>query len=223
MSRDLVIFGAGGHAREVAQLVADINRAEPGRWNLLGFLADPGIAARHGKPLPAPWLGGLDWLAAEHAPVQVVVAVGDPAGRRSVVERAARLCPGLRFATLVHPGAWLADGVELGEGSVVLAGSLINVDVRIGNHASINLGCSISHDCQLGDYVSLGPGVRLAGGVCLESGVEAGTGAICRPGVRVGAAALIGAGAVLVGNPPAGVTALGVPARWQGGGHVASQ
>ncbi len=214
MSRDLVIFGAGGHAREVAQLVADINLAQPGRWNLLGFLADSGIPALHGKPLPAKWLGGLDWLQGRPA-LHAVVAVGNPAGRRSVADRMTTICPNLSFATLVHPHAWVAQRVELGEGSLVFAGCLINVDVCIGRHASINLGASISHDCMLGDYVSLGPGVRLSGSVCLDSGVEIGVGAICRPGVRVGADAVIGAGAVVVGNPPPGCTAVGVPAHWQ--------
>ena len=214
MNQDLVIFGAGGHAREVAQLVADINRAEPGRWNLLGFLADSGVQARHAKPLPARLLGDVEWLH-DQPSVQAIVAVGNPAGRRSVVERIERIRPDQRFATLVHPTAWIANGVELGPGSVVFAGVLINVDVRIGCHGSINLGCSISHDCLLGDYVSLGPGVRLAGGVCFEPGVEAGTGAVCRPEIQVGAGAVIGAGAVLVGNPPPGCMAVGVPARWQ--------
>lgn len=213
MSQDLVIFGAGGHAREVAQLVADINLAQPRRWNLLGFLADSGVPARHGKPLPAKWLGGSDWLQARPA-LHAVVAVGNPAGRRSVADRMKSICPDLSFATLVHPSAWVAQRVELGEGSLVFAGCLINVDVRIGRHASINLGSSISHDCVLGDYVSLGPGVRLSGGVCLDSGVEAGVGATCRPGVRVDAGAVIGAGAVVVSDLPPGCTAVGVPARW---------
>lgn len=53
----LILFGAGGHAREVAQLVRDINQAQPGSWQLLGFMADPGAAPGNPMPLPAPGWG----------------------------------------------------------------------------------------------------------------------------------------------------------------------
>lgn len=209
---ELVIFGIGGHAREVAQLVADINQAQPGRWHLLGFLVDPQAVTRIRKPLPAPVLGDAQWLAL-HPDVQAVVAVGSPSARRSIVQRLRQAQPALRFATLVHPRAWLAERVSVGQGSVVFAGALINVDVAIGAHSSINLGCTISHDCLLGDFVSLGPGVHLAGAASVGDDVDIGTGATLRPGVHLGPGAVIGAGAVVVHDLPAGCTAVGVPAR----------
>ena len=208
----LVIFGVGGHAREVAQLVADINQAQPWRWQLLGFVADPQAATRIRKPLPAPLLGDAQWLA-WHPAAQVVVAAGTPAARRDIALRLQQAQPGLRFATLVHPRAWLAERVSVGQGSVVFAGALINVDVAIGAHGSINLGCTISHDCLLGDHVSLGPGVHLAGGVTVGQDTDVGTGSSIRPGISIGPGAVIGAGAVVVHDLPAGCTAVGVPAR----------
>ena len=71
----LIIVGAGGHAREVAQLVADINQAQPGQWNLLGFVADLQAANRQPKALPAPLLGDFTCLA-RHPQAQLVVAIG---------------------------------------------------------------------------------------------------------------------------------------------------
>lgn len=50
----LILFGAGGHAREVAQVVHDINHTQPGTWQLLGFMADSQSSALNPKPLPAP-------------------------------------------------------------------------------------------------------------------------------------------------------------------------
>ena len=209
---ELVIFGIGGHAREIAQLVADINRAQPGRWNLLGFVADTQATTRTPKPLPAPMLGDAWWLVQRPA-VQTVIAVGAPADRRDIALRLRQAQPEQRFATLVHPRAWLADQVAIGEGTVVFAGALINVDVTLGAHCSINLGCTISHDCVLGDFVSLGPGVHLAGSVTVGATTDIGTGACVRPAISIGRDVIVGAGATVVHDIPHEYSVAGVPAK----------
>ena len=209
----LLIFGAGGHAREVAQIVHDINQPQPGSWHLLGFMADPQAVALHPKPLPASLLGNSQQALATHPQAHCVIAVGNSQARRSIAARLRQQHPGLRFATLVHPRAWVATGASVGQGSVVFAGALINVDASLGIHTSINLACTISHDCQLGDYVSLGPGVHMAGAVTLGEAVDVGTGASIRPRVSVGANAVIGAGAAVVRALLGDSTAVGVPAR----------
>lgn len=213
----LLIFGASGHAREVAHVVHDINLALPGSWQLLGFMADPQAAASNPKPLPAPLLGNSQQALVAHPDAHCIIAVGNSQARRSIAARLLQQHPGLRFATLVHPRAWVATGASVGQGSVVFAGALINVDTALGAHNSVNLACTISHDCHLGDYVSLGPGVHMAGAVTLGEAVDVGTGACFRPRVSVGANAVIGAGAAVVSDLPGNSTAVGVPARaWSG-------
>lgn len=209
----IFLFGAGGHAREVAQVVRDINQARPGTWQLLGFMADAQAQARLPRPLPAPFLDNSQQALAASPSAQCLIAVGNPQERRRIAAQLREQHPNLHFATLVHPSAWLASGVRLGPGSVVFAGVHINVDVTIGAHASINLACTISHDCVLGHHVSLGPGVHLAGAVTVGDEADVGTGATVRPGVHLGAGTVIGAGAAVVHDLPAGCTAVGVPAR----------
>ncbi len=209
----LILFGAGGHAREVAQVVDDINHTQAGTWQLLGFMADSQSSALNPKPLPAPFLGNSQQALAAHPDAHCVIAVGDARARRRIADRLLQQHSGLRFATLVHPRAWVAEGVCVGQGSVVFAGVLINVDVTLGIHSSINLGCTISHDGHLGDYVSLGPGVHLAGAVTVGDDVDIGAGATLLPGVHLGAGCIIGAGAAVVHDIPADCTAVGVPAR----------
>lgn len=213
----LLIFGASGHAREVAQVVHDINKEQPGSWQLLGFMADPQALALHPKPLPAPLLGNSQQALVAHPDAHCIIAVGNSQARRSIAARLLQQHPGLRFATLVHPRAWVATGSSVGQGSVVFAGALINVDTALGAHNSVNLACTISHDCHLGDYVSLGPGVHMAGAVTLGEAVDVGTGACFRPRVSVGANAVIGAGAAVVSDLPGNSTAVGVPARLRSG------
>ncbi len=210
--KKLVIFGCGGHAREVAQMVDDINQKQPDCWQLEGFLHDPQATALHPKPLPAPVLGHPQWLAA-HPETQLVVAVGDPTGRSQVVQRLLQIQPALHFATLIHPRAWVAQRAIVGEGSVVFANALINADVTIGTHAIINLGCSISHDSVLGDFVSFGPGVHLGGACQIETHAELGVGVIVRPRSHIGKHSTVGAGSVVVKNVPSDCIAVGVPAK----------
>ena len=83
----LLIFGAGGHAREVAQIVHDINQAQPGSWHLLGFMADPQAVALHPKPLPASLLGNSQQALATHPQAHCVIAVGNSQARRSIAAR----------------------------------------------------------------------------------------------------------------------------------------
>lgn len=210
--KPIVIWGIGGHAREVAQLITDLEKQQPGRWALQGFLVDSEASTRHPKPLPAPVLGDLAWWQA-HPDTWGVIAVGQPGLRAQIVARVQQALPRVRWATLVHPSAWSATDVELGEGSVVFAKTCLSSQVRVGRHASINLACTLSHDCVLGDCVSLGPGVHLSGGVQVGAGSDLGTGVCAIPSVVVGVRARVGAGAMLTRDVPDGVTVIGVPAK----------
>jgi len=207
--KEIVIFGAGGMGREVRQIIERINLQQR-VWRCLGFLVDE----RFRVPEPVhdlPVLSGLDALGGLPG-AAVVVAVGDPAARREIVERI-RLRFENPFATLVDPRATCGDYVRLGPGTVVAPGAVITTDVVIGDHVIINVGASVSHDACLASYVTLAPGVRIAGGVNVGEGTELGTGCAVIPRVNIGEWAVVGAGAVVTRDLPANSTAVGVPAQ----------
>lgn len=210
--KNLVIFGSGGFGREVHQLVKDINFSwnEYPKWNLVGFL--DGNTEKHGSTIhELPVLGGVEWLA-DNPDTSVVVAIGSPAAKRRVVEQIRSLATA-PFATLVHPKAWLGDNVTLGEGCILCAGNMITTDIRIGKHVIVNLSCTVGHDAVIEDYVTVFPGVNVSGAVHVQAGADLGTGAKIIPGVTVGQWSIVGAGAVVVRNIPANVTAVGAPAK----------
>jgi sugar O-acyltransferase (sialic acid O-acetyltransferase NeuD family) len=217
--RDLIIFGAGGHGRDILQAVRAVNSVKS-TWRCIGFVVDPGF------PTPAklhdlPVIVGLDALPA-YSDLDVVVAVGDPAARQRIVDRLGSL-KAIRFPSVVHPRAWIGDRVDLGVGTIVLAGAMITTDVNLGAHTHVNVSSSISHDTRIGAYCTLSPGVNIAGRVTIGARVQIGTGASIISGVEIGDDSVIGAGAAVIHAIPAAVIAVGVPARVHGPRELALQ
>ena len=118
------------------------------------------------------------------------------------------------IVSLFHPSAIISRYASIGAGSVVMAGVVVNVDVKTGSGAILNTGCSIDHDCVLGESVHVSPGARLAGNVCIGDRSWVGIGAVVRQSVDIGQDVMVGAAAAVISSLPDGVTALGVPAKF---------
>ena len=209
MKDDIVIVGTGGFAREVAEVIGAIN-AQQKRWNLLGYLDEN--SATHGTTVGGHGvLGGLDWLR-DHPDTGVVIGIGNPVNRAKVAGRLRdfgnQICP-----ALVHPRAWVGERVQLGVGTVVCAGVMITCDIVIGENVILNLNTTVGHDTVLKDFASVAPSVNISGDVTLEAGSDIGTGTSIIQGCVVGEWSVVGAGAVVVRDVAANVTAVGSPAR----------
>lgn len=208
----IVVFGAGGFGREVVVLLRDIERAEPGSWELIGFVDDavPNLALC--SALGVPYLGDrADAEAKAPGGTHFVAAIGSSHARKSVSEDLVSM--GWNPAILVHPSAWIGDCVTLGPGSVVCAGSILTTNISFGQGGQINLSCTVGHDVVAGEYVTLSPAVSLSGAVTLGDLATVYTRAAVNPGISIGAEAVVGAGAVVAKEVPPGVTVVGVPAK----------
>ncbi len=211
MTEPLVIVGAGGFARETAELVRAIDRARP-TWELLGFLDDDeSMLGRRLVGLDV--LGTSSWLD-RHPEVRVVVCLGSPATvglRRRVVERLDLHDD--RYATLVHPAAVVADSVAVGGGTVIHASTVCTADIDIGRHVEMMPGVVLTHDDVVGDGATLGAGARLAGGVSVGEDAYIGAGASVRENLTVGRGALVGMGSIVTRSVPDFEVWAGSPAR----------
>ena len=195
------VVGAGGHAKVV------ISTLRAAGYTVAAAYDDN--AARWGDIVSGvPIVGGIAQLAAlPDAPA--ILAIGANAVRRRI---AAQL-PHVRWVTAVHPSAVVDSSARLGAGAAVFAQAVIQPDAVIGAHAIVNTAATVDHDNVLGDYAQIAPGAHLSGGVRLEDGVFLGTNGAVNPGVTIGAWTIVGAGAVVIRDLPAHVTAVGVPAR----------
>ncbi len=206
--KELLIIGASGFGREVAWLVERINASTP-TWNLLGFIDDD--VDKLGQTIGGYLvLGAVNDIKKYHD-TYCVCAVGSAKARKSIIERIT--FGNLRFATLIDPTVEMSGRVNIGEGSIICAHSIITVDVVVGKHVIVNLDCTIGHDAQIGDYTTLYPSVNVSGSVIIQECVELGTGTQIIQGKTIGKNAIVGAGAVVVRDIYEAGTYLGVPAK----------
>ena len=93
----------------------------------------------------------------------LVVAVGDNAQRRLIVERL-----DVEWVSAIHSTATIAKTVRLGVDNVILHGSVIQANARIGSHVLINTAASVDHDNVIGDFAHISPHATLCGHVTSE-------------------------------------------------------
>jgi acetyltransferase EpsM len=203
----IVLWGASGHARVVADILARAGRftacgyvdeVTPARWGT-SFCGQPVLSPDDAKTLFAQGVRAA------------IIAIGNCAVRLAAAERARAL--GFTLETAVHPAAVVGADVTLGPGTVLAAGAIVNPGSVLGAHVIINTAASVDHDCRLADGVHVAPGARLAGTVTVGTAAWVGLGALVAENRTIGARTLVGAGSVVVRDLPDDVVAYGNPAR----------
>jgi sugar O-acyltransferase (sialic acid O-acetyltransferase NeuD family) len=214
MSGTLVVVGASGFGRETLDVVTAINRAGTGEWDLRGVV-DDGPSPANLARLAARgirYLASLEEFLVRPVADWFVVGIGAPAVREGIAARLS--AAGLHAATLVHPSATVGECTTLGAGTVVCAGVAVSTNVETGEHVHLNPNSTIGHDTRLDDFVSVNPGAIVSGECHIGTRCLIGAGAVVLQGLSVGPDTVVGAAACLTKDPPAGVVAKGIPARW---------
>ena len=186
--RDIVIFGAGGLAREVAFVIEDINRKEP-QWNILGFVETD--QQRVGTQIGKYQIYCTEEQLSDMQ-VAAAIGIGTPSIIAKILARFAQRS-NIEFPNLVHPTTvWDRERVKLGVGNVICAGNIFTTDITVGSFNYFNLSCTYGHDARIGDCCVFNPGINLSGGVEVGSRCLIGTGAKILQYLKVGDDATIG-------------------------------
>ena len=200
MSGRVVIVGAGGHGREVLDVVEAVGGIE-----VVGFVDDGEVDQ---SLLGAPLLGTTAAVA-DLGDVAVLLGIGDPRVRADVAARVgAPPAP-----AMVHPDASVGSRCHIGAGTVVAAGARLTTAVTLGVHCYVGPNATIGHDAVLRDFATLYPGSIVSGAVQVGRAATIGAGATVKQGVRIGERAVVGMGGAATHDVADLTTVAGVPAR----------
>ena len=204
---DVLIWGAAGHAK----VVADILRRNA--YTICGFLDEITPDRRGESFCSATVLGDANQLQKiyESGVRKAIVAFGDNMRRLAVGELLEER--GFELITAIHPSAVIALDALIGPGSMVAAGAVVCPGTEIGRCGILNTAATVDHDCTIADGAHIGPGAHIAGHVQVGRCAWIGIGGTIIDRRRVGARSIVGAGAVVIEDVPDRVLVAGVPAR----------
>ncbi len=198
MSDSIFLYGAGGHAKVILDILRSCG------MSVSGIIDD--------NPHVVEWMGHSVIRRSEiPSGSRAIISIGVNATRKALAEILS--CRGISFATGVASSAIVSPSAEIGEGSVVMQGTILQSSCRIGRHCIVNTGASVDHECILEDYVHVSPHATLCGNVHVGEGAWIGAGAVVIPGVRIGRWAVVGAGSVVCQDIPDNAIAYGNPCR----------
>lgn len=203
MKKKLLIIGASGHGKVVADIAMRMNK-----WGSISFLDDNiNIDTPFGLNIIGKTKDYLKYINK----YEIFVAIGNNVIREkllSLLEAA-----GANIPVLIHPSAVIGKQVDIGIGTVVMAGAIINSCTKIGKGCIVNTGSTIDHDNNIGDFVHISPGANLSGTVNVGSRSWLGTGSIVSNNIKITKDCIVGAGAVVVKDLTISGTYVGIPVR----------
>lgn len=207
--RNIAIYGAGGFGREVKMLIDQINNFKK-TYNFLGYFDDGLTKSTIINRFQV--IGGINELNNYPDEIDLVISIADPKVKRHIFNAITN--PKVSFPKLIHPNSIIGDeNVSIGEGSIICAGAIITIDVKIGYHVILNIGCTVGHDTTIGSFSSFMPSVNISGEVNIEEEVYCGTGAKIINQLSIGQGTIVGAGSLVSKSLPAFCTAVGFPAK----------
>ncbi len=190
----LIIIGASGHGK----VVADI--AERNGYTNIVFLDDGDIKKCAGYPVIGTTEDALTLDGDK------IVAIGNSLARRRIQSQ-------FNTLSLIHPNAVIGNHVQIGNGTVIMAGAVVNPYSVVGEGCIINTASSVDHDCIIGDYSHIAVGAHICGSVHIGNNTWVGAGATVSNNIGVCNDCIIGAGAVVVEDLQKPGTYVGVPAK----------
>ncbi|WP_175640171.1 acetyltransferase [Metabacillus schmidteae] len=203
MKNKLLIIGASGHGKVVADIAIKMNK-----WQSIAFLDDDKIIK---SSMGLEVIGTSDDVFTHIDEYDIFVGIGNNATRQRVHEMLETF--GASIPVLIHPDAVIGSYVDIGIGTAIMAGVIVNCCTKIGKSCIINTGSTIDHDNDIEDFVHISPGAHLAGTVKVGQGSWLGIASVVSNNINITNGCKVGAGSVVVKDISKPGVYVGTPAR----------
>src|SRR6266516_7542715 len=190
--RTLVIFGTGGNAIDLHDIVEDMNAAnkeEP--IECVGFLDDN--EKQWGKSIRGVKILGSLSSAKELRNVFFINGIGNQDNfwkREEIIKRVN--IPDKKYMSLIHPSAFISRSAHIGVGTAIFPHVAIASDVKIGEHTTILPNAVINHNSVIGEYTYITSCVSISGYVKVGKACYIGTNSSIKQQISIGNNALVG-------------------------------
>jgi sugar O-acyltransferase (sialic acid O-acetyltransferase NeuD family) len=194
----MYLFGASGHCKVIIDIILKSN------IEVIEYIIDDNPTKGEINTIPILKTPNHDYFIDK----SLIISIGNNEIRKKIANRFLS-----NYLIAIHPKSTLGINVSVNEGTVIMAGAIINSDVIIGKHCIINTNAVVEHDCYLENFVHISPSASLAGNVFVGEGTHVGIGAVIIQGVKIGKWVTIGAGAVILHDVPDFAVIVGNPGK----------
>lgn len=205
----MIIIGAKGFAKEVLEVVHQLNQLE----NVV-FYDDvstdvPKFLYEKFKVLTSLEQAQVFFKEVDS---RFTIGIGNPVLRKKLFDKFSAI--GGQYCATISPQATIGSyDVTIGEGTNILPGVVFSNSVKLGSGCIVYYNSIITHDCIIGDFVEISPSVTILGRVKIDSYTQIGANATILPDVVIGKNVIVGAGSVVTKDLPDNCVAVGIPAK----------
>lgn len=194
MKKNIIIFGSEAHA-----IVTFFELIKFKKYNFLGFVDD---SKKKGKKIITFQkksyfnLGKANEVLIKinknKIPLSGIVGVGLNYIRKKIVDNILKIDKNFKWESIISKNCILNGNVSIGNGTLVMSGSVINSQTIIGDHCIINTSSSIDHHNNFMNFSSCGPGVITGGNVTVGYSSYLGIGTVIKNGIKIGNNTVLG-------------------------------
>lgn len=202
----LAIYGTGGGGKETLQMVREIEKYSH-RWDKVIFIDDTKPVSKFHNCMSYPYETFIkEFLTAN---TKIHMAIGEPFYKELLIKKVKQ--DGYKLESIIHPHAYIADGVKLSDGVQIKMGSYIGRNAEIGIGTWVQAYAKLGENTTVGNYSQVSAKVTIGNNVCIKDNVFIGMHAVIEDNVFINNYSIISMGAsvfesiskekICMGNP----------------------